>query len=315
MNHNIKSFFRLATVLLLAVIFFVRCNKKDVVVLPTETLDTKLAADPQLSIFRQAITQARLETFTKGAGPFTILAPTNTAFTAAGITAASLISMDSIVLTAVLLNHFQSIKRTSFEFPVGPNTPMTSIGGFNNYSYKNPSLNAIYVNASKLIEIDINCSNGIMHKIDKVLDLPLLPMRTIIKTNPNYSLMDSAISRAGLSSTFAPGTGSATTVFLINNASMMAAGYTNFTAIGALTTAQVGTLSNILKYHVVQSRNFSVAFKAGNLKTVLGSNVVITSGTSVTVKGISNPSPFTFLVKDILASNGVMHEIDGMLLP
>ena len=315
MNQNIKSILRQTAALLLAVIIFVQCNKKDAVVIPTDTLATKLAADPQLSIFTKALTQVRLETFTKGAGPFTVLAPTNTALTAAGITEASLASIDTITLTAFLLNHFQSIKRTSFEFPIGPNTPMTSIAGFSNYSYKNAALNATYVNASKLTEINIDCSNGMIHKIDKVLDLPVTPMRTIIKNNPNYSLMDSAISKAGLTTTFAPGSGSATTVFLINNASMIAAGYSSFTAIGALTPAQVTTLSNILKYHVVQSRNFSVAFKAGNLKTVLGSNLVVTSGTSVTVKGLSNPSPFTFLVPDILASNGVMHEINGMFLP
>lgn len=140
-------------------------------------------------------------------------------------------------------------------------------------------------------------------------------MRTLIKTNPNYSLMDSAISRAGLTTTFAPATNSATTVFLINNSSMIAAGYMSLTSIGALTPAQVTTLSNILKYHVVQSRNYSIAFKAGNLKTLLGSNLLVTTGSAVTVKGVSNPSPFTFLVPDIIASNGVMHEINGILLP
>lgn len=316
MNHTIKSIFRQATVLLLAVLIFVQCNKKDdVVALPTETLDTKLAADPELSILKQAITQAKLEAFTKGPGPFTILAPTNAAFTAEGITATALASVDSITLTALVLNHFQNLQRSTFEFPVGPNTPMASMAGFNNFSFKNPALKSIYVNASKLLEADINCSNGVIHKIDKVLVIPTIPMRTIIKSNPNYSLMDSAISRAGLTTTFAPATGSATTIFLINNASMMAAGYTSLTAIGALTAAQVTTLANILRYHVVQTRNYSVAFKAGNLKTLLGTNILVATSPAVTFKGISNTAPFTFVTSDIIASNGVMHELNGMLLP
>ena len=315
MNQKVKSVFQSTIVLMLAVVLCVQCNKKNEVVLATDNIDTKLAADPQLSIFKKAITQAKLETFTKGPGPFTILAPTNTALADAGITESSLTSIDSITLTAMVLNHFQNLKRTSFEFPVGPNAPMASIAGFSNFSFRNTTTNTTYVNAAKVLETDISCSNGIIHKIDKFLVIPIIPIRTIIKNTPNYSLMDSAISKAGLSLTFAPAANSATTIFLINNANMIAAGYPNLTAIGALTPAQVTTLSNILRYHIVPSRNYSVAFKAGNLKTLLGSNITVTTGTSVSFKGVSNTSAYTFLTSDIIASNAVAHELSGTLLP
>ncbi len=312
---KIKSVFQRAAVLLLTVILFAQCNKKDDVVLATDTIDTKLAADPELSLFKKAVTQAKLESFTKGPGPFTILAPTNAALAAAGITDATLATVDSITLTAMLFNHFQNLKRTSFEFPVGPNAPMASMAGFSNFSSKNLTTNTTYINAAKVLETDINCSNGIIHKIDKFLALPNIPARTIIKSNPNYSLMDSAISKAGITTTFAPATGSATTIFLISNASMIAAGYTSLATIGALTPAQVTTLTNTLRYHIIQSRNFSIAFKAGSTKTLQGSNVIITTGTPVTVKGISNTTASTITTPDIIASNAVLHEISGILLP
>jgi uncharacterized surface protein with fasciclin (FAS1) repeats len=312
---KIKSVFQRAAVLLLTVILFAQCNKKDDVVLATDTIDTKLAADPELSLFKKAVTQAKLESFTKGPGPFTILAPTNAALAAAGITDATLATVDSITLTAMLFNHFQNLKRTSFEFPVGPNAPMASMAGFSNFSSKNLTTNTTYINAAKVLETDINCSNGIIHKIDKFLALPNIPARTIIKSNPNYSLMDSAISKAGITTTFAPATGSATTIFLISNASMIAAGYTSLATIGALTPAQVTTLTNTLRYHIIQSRNFSIAFKAGSTKTLQGSNVIITTGTQVTVKGISNTTASTITTPDIIASNAVLHEISGILLP
>ncbi len=315
MNTKIKSVFQRVAVLLLTVILFAQCNKKDDVVLATDTIDTKLAADPELSLFKKAVTQAKLESFTKGPGPFTILAPTNAALAAAGITDATLATVDSITLTAMLFNHFQNLKRTSFEFPVGPNAPMASMAGFSNFSSKNLTTNTTYINAAKVLETDINCSNGIIHKIDKFLALPNIPARTIIKSNPNYSLMDSAISKAGITTTFAPATGSATTIFLISNASMIAAGYTSLATIGALTPAQVTTLTNTLRYHIIQSRNFSIAFKAGSTKTLQGSNVIITTGTPVTVKGISNTTASTITTPDIIASNAVLHEISGILLP
>lgn len=313
MTKNIRNI--LLPVLLLSSIAFVRCTEKDTVKPPAEFIDAKLAADAELSLFKAAITQAKLETFTKGPGPFTILAPSNAALNAAGITTASLPTIDSISLTALLLNHFQNLNRTSYEFPVGPNAPMASMAGFNNYSSKNIVLNKTYVNGATVTTADITCGNGVIHKIDKALLLPIIPIRTILKSNPNFSLMDSAISKAGLSTNFAPAANSATTIFAINNTSMIAAGYTSFTAIGALTPAQVITLSNILKYHIVQSRNFSVAMKNGTLKTFLGTNITVADGTPVTVKGISNTTALTLVTPDVYASNGIIHEISGMLMP
>jgi uncharacterized surface protein with fasciclin (FAS1) repeats len=317
MTKNIYKKLFSILLIFLASIVFVQCTKKEEVPVPQEFIDAKLAADPDFTLFKAAIAQAKLESFTKGPGPFTILAPTNAALNAVGITTASLPSIDSITLTAVLLNHFQNLNRTSFEFPVGPNAPMISMAGFNNYSSKNTVSNKTYVNGATVTTTDINCGNGVIHKIDKALVLPIIPMRTILKSNPNFSLMDSAISKVGgtLPASFAPATGSATTIFAINNASMTTAGYGSFTTIGTLTAAQVTTLSNILRYHIVQSRNFSVAMKSGNLKTLPGTNILVNAGTSVTVKGISNPSPLTLVTPDVVASNGVIHEISGMLMP
>jgi uncharacterized surface protein with fasciclin (FAS1) repeats len=315
MTKNINNKLSSILIVFLASIVFVQCTKKDEIPVPQEFIDAKLAADPDFSLFKAAISQAKLESFTKGPGPFTILAPTNAALNEVGLTAATLPTFDSITLTAVLLNHFQNLNRTSYEFPVGPNAPMISMAGFNNYSSKNTVSNKTYVNGATVTMADINCGNGVIHKIDKVLAIPLFPIRTLLKTNTNFSLMDSAISKAGLTTNFAPATGSATTIFAINNASMTAAGYGSFTAIGALTAAQVTTLSNILKYHIVQSRNFSVAMKSGNLKTFLGSNILVSAGTSVTVKGVSNASALTLVTPDVVASNGIIHEISGMLMP
>jgi transforming growth factor-beta-induced protein len=315
MNKNIRKSVCSIVLLFCTIILFVRCNKEDAPAPVLENIDSNLAADPDFSLFKAAIAQAKLETFTKGPGPFTILAPTNAALNEVGLTTATLPTFDSITLTAVLLNHFQNLSRTSYEFPAGPNGAMASMAGFNNYSSKNVVTNTTYVNGATVTKADINCGNGVIHKINKVLAIPTIPIRTLLKSNPNFSLMDSAIARAGLTTSFAPAAGSATTVFAINNTNMIAAGYTSFTAIGALTPAQVTTLSNILRYHIVQSRNFSVAMKAGNLKTLFGTNILVGTGTTVTVKGISNPVPLNLVTTDIVASNGIIHEVDGMLKP
>lgn len=293
---------------------FVECNKSETVVV-ADNLDVTLNASPDLTIFQAAIKQAKLETFTKGPGPFTLFAPTDAAFTAAGITLASLPSIDSLTLTALVLNHFQNIKRTSYEIPEGPNAPMTSIASFNNFGYKDKLANKIYVNGATLTTKDVTCSNGIIHKIDKLLTIPNTTTLALLTANSNYSLMVQAITKASLTATFSPSASAPATIFALDNATMTAAGYDAVT-IAALSGVGLTTLTNLLKYHVVASRNFSVAFKAGNLKTVQGTNVTIgLSGAGVSVKGTNNASAFLLSNTDVFASNGVIHKVAGVLLP
>ena len=295
-------------------ILFLSC-KKDAPVAPVlASLDEKLVADPEFSLFKAAIVQARLETFTKGGGPFTIFAPTNAALNTVGITAQNLASFDTVSLTATLLNHFQNIKRTSFEIPDGPNAPMTSLAGLSNFAFKNKAADKIYINGATVITRDIFCGNGIIHKIDKVLLPPVLPLRFFISTGTDYTLLEQAIVKTGLTGSFAPTTSSPATIFAPDNAAMIAGGY-DATTIAGLSTAGITTLSNILKYHIVSSRNFSVILRSGNLKTVFGTNILINVGSGITVKGISNPSPFNLTAVDEVANNGVLHKISGLLKP
>jgi uncharacterized surface protein with fasciclin (FAS1) repeats len=310
---KIKKIFRAILILFASTFILVQCTKKDSPAVQ-EFMDAKLAADPEFSLLNAAIKQARLETFTKGPGPFTLLAPTDAALNAAGITTATLPGIDSITLTAFLLNHFQNLKRTSYEFPDGPNAPMASMAGFNNFASKNKTINKTYVNGATVTLADIPCGNGLIHKIDKALIQPVNSIRTMLKLNPNYSLMDSAITKAGLNTIFAPAATAPSTIFAIDNATMTANGY-NLTSITALTAPQIVTLSSILRYHIVSSRNFTNAIKAGNLKTVQGTNVIVTLGAIVSIKGTSNASPFNLAGVDNLGSNGVIHEITGMLKP
>jgi uncharacterized surface protein with fasciclin (FAS1) repeats len=292
-------------------------------VVARDNLDATLAKNTDLSIFKAAIAQAKLETFTKGPGPFTLLAPTDAAFNAAGITAATLPSIDSIVLTALILNHFQNIARTSFEIPEGPNGPMTSIAGFSNYSYQNKALGKIFISGANVSEKDIKTSNGIIHKIDKVLFPPVLTILATLQANPDFSLFVQAVQKTSLTGTVSPATTAPVTVFALNNATMIANGY-DATTIAALTGVPLTTLSNIIKYHVVANRNFSTDMKAGTLKTayVIGvapnttpTYITISLGSGVFVKGNSNPTPFQLNPVDIAASNGVIQVSGGMLKP
>lgn len=324
MLSKIKKHIMIPLLFLCCSLVFVQCDKSDdVAVKPS--LDETLSSSSDMSILKAAIAKAKLETFTKGPGPFTIFAPTDAAFTAAGITSGSIAAMDSITLTALTLNHFQSSAagvytgRTSFEIPDGPNAPMTSIAGYASYSYKDKVNNKIFVSGALITEKDIMCSNGIIHKIDKVLVPATTSIITQLNANPNYSLMVQAITKAGLTSVFSPATTAPITVFAIPNSVMTANGYDAVT-IAALAGAGLTTLTNILRYHVIGSRNFSTDLKAGTLKTLFvnagaATYVTVSLGTGVNIKGAANPAAFQITPVDMAATNGVIQNITGMLKP
>ena len=85
MKNNIYKYFLCLT----ATIVLFSCKKDD----QPQTLvsmDAFLQSKTELSMFTTAINKAQLQSFKDGPGPFTWLAPTNAAFTAAGITSDSL---------------------------------------------------------------------------------------------------------------------------------------------------------------------------------------------------------------------------------
>ena len=87
-----------------------------------------------------------------------------------------------------------------------------------------------------------------------------------------------------------------------------------FKAVPAKTMEQLGNdkeaLRGVLSYHVVAGRMTAAELQAGNAKTVQGSSLAFArSGTFVTVEEA------LVTQADVMASNGVVHVIDRVLLP
>lgn len=303
------KFIKYLFTMMIATTFFVGCDNDDddVAKVSGDNIETIIAGTPELSIFKAAIERAKLQYFFNGPGPFTVFAPTNAAFNASGIaTAADLNSIDTNLLATVLTYHLQPLARTSFEIPNGPNANMTTQGGLSFYSAKNTT--GIYINGVKLVTSDIRASNGIIHTIDGVLIPPVNNSLNTLAANPNHKLFVQAINK---SATTANINAALVTVFAPTNAAMVAGGYDS-TTIANLNAAGITTLGNIVKYHIYTGRLFSSEFKDGNVKTVQGTNVVL-SGSGTKIKGTTNATPFNIVARNITVSNGVIHTIDGLL--
>ena len=125
---------------------------------------------PQFSVLVEAVLAANLQGTLSGAGPFTVFAPTNDAFTALlaelNISKAALLA-DTALLTKVLTYHVLAGRVLKADVPV--NTPITTVQG------GTISVSSTFVLAdqrgrnSNITATDVLTSNGVIHVIDKVI--------------------------------------------------------------------------------------------------------------------------------------------------
>lgn len=286
-------------------------NDDDGPATPTNTLKQVVDADAELTLFKAAIARGELETFLTGPGPFTLIAPTNAAFNAIGITTeADINAIDKNTLITLLTYHIIPSRRLIVEIPVGPNAPITTQGGLSLYASKTGG--ATYINGIVISTADVTASNGVVQKVGRVVSPPLLNVPGILGlngTNSNYKLFLQAINKAGVSATF---TASPVTAFVPTNAAMIAAGYDSTT----IANTAAATLSPIVRYHAVAAtRLYSSEFKTDSLKTALNTKFHLQKGAPSKVKGLTNAGYIDVTLTDITATNGVIHVINGVLKP
>jgi uncharacterized surface protein with fasciclin (FAS1) repeats len=126
----------------------------------------------------------------------------------------------------------------------------------------------------------------------------------VIGSDPDLSTLSKLITDAGLNETLA-GAGPFTVFAPTNEA---------FKAVPAKTMGELAAnkdqLKQVLTYHVLPAKSAATDVKAGNMKTVNGANVsVARTANFVTVEEALVTSP------DKVATNGVVHVIDRVLLP
>jgi uncharacterized surface protein with fasciclin (FAS1) repeats len=75
-------------------------------------------------------------------------------------------------------------------------------------------------------------------------------------------------------------------------------------------------LASVLTYHLIPGRVFSYNLSEGlKAPTVQGGELTFTLSGGAKVKGNGNATASNIIAVDILATNGVVHVIDQVLLP
>lgn len=306
----IQIFKKLLPIIVIGLMFS-SCAKDEVVTFPT--FDEFVKGQSNLTMFAKAVEKASLQDFKNGIGPFTWFAPTDAAFTAAGITTDSLNRMTPSAISYLMTYHLINAQYITENMVAVSSISRTTQMGAALY---NGSFNTNYfVNGGKLESVDNKLSNGFMHITDKFLTPPQLKgnIPSILASTGQHTLFIAALIKAGLFATLS--TTSIFTVMAPTDAAMNAAGYT--TAFIAATPA--AALIPLMRYHYFNSvRLFTNDFAADvtTIATAGGpSTSLLTSSNGTMVKGKGNATPVTITTSDILGTNGVVHIINGVLKP
>jgi uncharacterized surface protein with fasciclin (FAS1) repeats len=252
-----------------------------------------------------ALTKADLVTTLQGDGPFTVFAPTDQAFTDAGIDLDSFTTDEDIAtLTDILLYHVYSGAVNAADVTDGLTVTMVN-GDEASFTV---TAEAVMVGDATVTLADVPASNGVIHVIDKVLMPPvdLVDIPTVADGTGIHTALVAALTKANLVSTL-QGDGPFT-VFAPTDQAFTDAGID----LDSFTTDEdIATLTDILLYHV-----YSGAVNAADVTDGLTVTMVNGDEASFTVAdGTVMVGGATVTIADVAASNGVIHVIDKVLMP
>ncbi|HLO37521.1 MAG TPA: fasciclin domain-containing protein [Lacibacter sp.] len=246
---------------------------------------------------------------------YTLFAPTDDAFRAAGFnTIQDVVKAPKEVLTPILLYHVLGAKVLAAQVPAGPNAAVETLNGADAYVTSNS--NGVFINGNPVIVADVKAANGVIHVIDNILMPPVGNIVATAVANPNFTYLVAAVLRASQGSTnvaaLLSGDGPLTVFAPVNQAFINA----GFATIADITAADPNALTPILAYHVVVGRVFSSDL-TNNMSVPMfaGGNTTITLTGGPKIKGNGNAMAANIIKTDIVTTNGVIHVIDGVLLP
>lgn len=260
-----------------------------------------------------------------GDGPFTILAPDNDAF-ASFLDGTPVGDVNTAVLAQILLNHVLSGSVTAANLQAldsGYTSTSASGPGMNPLSlYFNTTGSVRFNGTSEVTTADVVGTNGVIHILDNVIDLPTVV--TFAAADPNFSTLVDALTTLTPGTDFvnilsrtegsnADGINPEYTVFAPTNAA--------FDMLSAIPEETV--LTQVLLHHVVSEANVRSGDLTPNGDTVAGTlegdNITITlpgSGDNIAdVTDGSGNSDIGIIAVDVQATNGVIHVLNKVMIP
>jgi transforming growth factor-beta-induced protein len=298
---------------LTAVLVFVVLSLVQVAVVKPQQADIvqTLIEDGRYRILLFALADTGLIQALRGPGPFTVFAPTDRAFERLPREVINELFRpeNRPKLTSLLEFHAIAGKALTAADIIAMNPPF-KLKMLNNISTEiTENGGTIKVNNATVIEADILATNGVIHAIDEVLFPPDVVQTAI--NDGRFKILVTALKAADLVQALeGPGP---FTVFAPTDAAFgkLPAG----TIDDLLKPENKPKLIRILTYHVVGGRALSAAAILA-LNPPVKLEMLNGLTTEITVSGGNiKVNTATVIVADVLATNGIVHALDTVLLP
>ena len=278
-----------------------------------------------------AVVQAELlNTLINRDAEFTVFAPNNAAFEAAGITSLEGISNED--LANILLYHTLDSEVLAADLPA-TGSAISALGG---HFYLSINDNGVFINGStQVIDTDVTADNGVVHVIDRTLVAPssnvveiavasaqaeapeftqLVAALTAVENDAAAANLITVLSGDGPFTVFAPTDAAFAQLYADVGVADLD---------GLIDAVGIGTLEAVLTYHVInEARVFSTDLPN------LGTNTVTTLGGTFTLDlatlsitetdaalSLNEDNDAGISSVDIHGTNGVIHVIDKVILP
>ncbi|MBR9846008.1 MAG: fasciclin domain-containing protein [Algicola sp.] len=267
-----------------------------------------------------ALTSEGLVTTLQGTGPFTVFAPTNDAF-------AAFTNPNGNTLSNILLNHV---------LPTGPAFAETLSTGYlttdaTNADADNLSMyvsvgedGSVMINGSSMVIVtDIVGTNGVVHVVNNVIDLPTIA--TFATTNDALSNLVAALQLADTGTPTVPWINTVSdtsagpfTVFTPTNAAfealLLELDPSGNTALGDIDPA---TVDAVLLMHVANGnvRAEDLPMLMGSVPVLSGETLDLDVNTLTLTDGLMRDIGIIAELTNIQAVNGVVHVVDTVIRP
>jgi len=308
-NRQAIKILSLHTLLVLLTMFvFTACEEEDNPVNPPTEEDQTIVevaqANGNFTTLVSALQDAGLVDALNAEGPYTVFAPTDDAF--ASLPDGLLESLTTDQLTEILSYHVLTAEVMSGDLQQEQQVEALAGGELFVTVGEQVSVN----NKTAVVTADVDASNGVIHAIDMVL-LPDSYLDVVGIAQKRYTLetLVSAVATAGLVETLQMETEDGYTVFAPTDDA--------FAALpeGTLESLSQEQLQGILTYHVLPTKVLAGEITAGTVTTVNGATLEISVADGTVTLTDQTGNTVTVTQTDLEGTNGVVHLIDGVLMP
>ncbi len=286
-----------------------------------------------LTTFGSALQVTGHTTLLTTAGPFTVFAPSNTAFTAFGYTSVAAVKNNPAALQRVIPYHIYMGLLNLDSLPYAFNQPVKMKDGLPIHlsRSKNDRDSVITINGVRAERSKFEASNGYVYVLEKVLEPTVeFSVKTLVANARNLTFFNAALERSGLGNDL--NSAPEFTLFAPENAAFNAIGIPSTDSIYKMSPAD---LAQLIIPHITKGRQYVYDYimKADVASNSYAETMLDSEPAQIKLlPDFSRPGRFrgisieksdaqgtvitgNLITQDISARNGVLHIINRVLIP